>query len=118
MKFLILIVVLVAILFQCMANSKDIAIKLKPNWSGDVCLSGYHYCNGSIWCCPDGYECTGTVICPAKENEGLLWGLLSPILVLVIAFCCVVCYRGCRDKPSETVLQPKLVHPQAPYSQL
>ncbi|CAC5398055.1 unnamed protein product [Mytilus coruscus] len=30
---------------------------------GVVCKSSYYHCTGYLWCCPNGYSCTGTSTC-------------------------------------------------------
>ncbi|XP_071165852.1 uncharacterized protein [Mytilus edulis] len=128
MKFLILIVVLVAILFQCIVDCQDtykeminFDKELKEPGVRHYCKSGNHLCEGSMGFCPDGYECTGTDKCEENRYTDYFWIILGPVLLLAIAGSYVVCYKGCRDRPHKTDVrtdvQPKLVFQQDSYSQ-
>ncbi|OPL32616.1 hypothetical protein AM593_10112, partial [Mytilus galloprovincialis] len=34
---------------------------------GAQCQSRYYHCSGYLWCCPNGYSCTGTSMCNANS---------------------------------------------------
>lgn len=64
----------------------------------DCVLSGYHCCSGSIYCCPDGYICTGTLTC---ISIGVIVGPIVGAIVLIIScVVCCVCYRRRRNLPA------------------
>ncbi|XP_063426043.1 uncharacterized protein LOC134709839 isoform X2 [Mytilus trossulus] len=89
------------------------------------CFSGYHHCSGTIWCCKDGYVCTGTATCLSiAAIVGISIGCLVSFGVFVALIC--VCYcrsRGRRANTNGTVMQPQGAsvgqqgYPQTAYPQ-
>ncbi|XP_022345712.1 uncharacterized protein LOC111138162 [Crassostrea virginica] len=74
-----------------------------------ACPPGYHYCDGTLYCCPSGYICTGTSTCLH------LAVIIGPIvgLVLIIA-CIVVCCICCRRRRST----PGVVYSPTPQGKM
>nr|XP_022337554.1 uncharacterized protein LOC111133424 [Crassostrea virginica] len=67
----------------------------------DCALIGYHCCHGSIYCCPDGYICTGTLTC---ISIGVIVGpVVGGIVLIVSCVVCCVCYRRRRNRLPATV---------------
>ncbi|XP_048746586.2 uncharacterized protein LOC125659080 [Ostrea edulis] len=57
-----------------------------------ACPANYHYCEGTIYCCPSGYICTGTSTClHLAIIIGPIVGLV--ILIVCVVVCCICCRR-------------------------
>ncbi|VDI81983.1 Hypothetical predicted protein [Mytilus galloprovincialis] len=115
MKLITLISVILVILFQCISNIKG---------SDYSCFSGYHHCSGTIWCCQDGYVCTGTATCLSiGVIVGIAIGCLVGFGVFVAVICVCCCRGGRRANTNGTVLQPQGAsvgqqgYPQTAYPQ-
>ncbi|XP_033759376.1 uncharacterized protein LOC117341626 [Pecten maximus] len=58
-------------------------------------LAGYHCCKGTIYCCENGYMCTGTGTC---ISYGVIIGPVVGFVVLAIGVAFFIYRRRCRNR--------------------
>ncbi|VDH92069.1 Hypothetical predicted protein [Mytilus galloprovincialis] len=85
---------------------------------GAQCQSRYYHCSGYLWCCPNGYSCTGTSMCNANSFNSpyspnlssyyssissarigmIVGGCMGSLFCLVIVTCIIV--YACKARSS------------------